>query len=113
MKAPVVVPDKLATPEDLEAVLISTPKCEWLKSDGSVFDSFRFLAGGKLKLPGSMNWLAKWEAVSRDEFRVYHQDGFHWAFKYSHEAGFARSVKKRGAAQDEAKAIRFVHNLPR
>lgn len=107
---PKEVPGKIATPQDLSAVLISTKKCAWLNRDGSVFGSFRFLSGGKLELPGSMDWLTKWEATSRDEFRVYHKDGFYWSFKFSEETGFAKSTKKRGAAQDESKAVRLVRD---
>jgi hypothetical protein len=106
--APQEGPGKIATPEDLSALLISTKKCEWLNRDGSVFGNFRFLPAGKLELPGSMDWLTKWEAISKDEFRVYHRDGFFWFFKLSEETGFAKSTKKRGAAQDESKAIRLV-----
>jgi len=62
-------------------------------------------------VPGSMSWLTKWEAVSKDQFRVYHQDGFYWLFEFSREAGFAKSVKKRGAAQDESKAIRLLYKM--
>ncbi|MEK7950601.1 hypothetical protein [Luteolibacter soli] len=106
-----VVPDKIATADDLGAVLVAAKNCEWLKHDGSVFDRFQFLPGGKLKVPGSMNWLTKWEPVSKDEFRIYHQDGFYWLFEFSRDAGFAKSVKKRGAAQDETKAIRLLYKM--
>lgn len=102
------LPGKIATAEDLAAVLISAPRAEWLQGDGVVFGSFRFLPGGKLELPGSMYWLRKWEATDKDEFRIYHQDGFYWLFKFSEEKEFAKSVKKRGAAQDDSKAVRLM-----
>jgi hypothetical protein len=108
---PAAVPDKIATPEDLAALLVSAANCEWLKRDGSAYDRFQFLPGGKLKVPGSMSWLTKWEAVSKDEFRIYHQDGFYWLFEFSRESGFAKSTRKRGAAQDESKAIRLLYKM--
>ncbi|MES2438642.1 MAG: hypothetical protein V4584_06240 [Verrucomicrobiota bacterium] len=99
---------KITNADELAVALLASPAAEWLVGDGSVFARFRFLPGGKLEVPGSMGWLKKWEATGADEFRIYHQDGFYWLFRFSDETGFAKSVKKRGAAQDDTKAVRLM-----
>ncbi|RYD37285.1 MAG: hypothetical protein EOP87_03845 [Verrucomicrobiaceae bacterium] len=99
---------KITNAHELSVALLSSSGAEWLNRNGSVYDKFSFLPDGKLKVPGSMAWLSKWEATGADEFRIYHQDGFYWFFKFSEETGFAKSVKKRGAAQDESKAVRLL-----
>ena len=65
-------------------------------------------AGGAARLDELAD---EWEAVSKDEFRISHQDSFYWLFEFSREAGFAKSTKKRGAAQDESKEIRFLYKM--
>ncbi|RYD63189.1 MAG: hypothetical protein EOP83_12775 [Verrucomicrobiaceae bacterium] len=83
-----------------------------LNTEIAKLEAFTGVSAGRQTQGAQLPELAyKWEAVSKDEFRIYHQDGFYWLFEFSREAGFAKSTKKRGAAQDESKTIRLLYKM--
>lgn len=74
--------------------------CEWF-ADGKVYSTFKFEEKNKIAGGGLLPWLVKWEVGSKDEVKIFHQDGGHWVFKIDPATGLGEAVPKRGAKRED------------
>ena len=75
-------------------------ECEWF-ADGKAYSTFKFEEKNKIAGGGLLPWLVKWEVGSKDEVKIFHQDGGHWVFKIDPATGMGETVPKRGAKKED------------
>jgi hypothetical protein len=76
--------------------------CEWI-SDGKVYSKFKFEEKSKIAGGGLLPWLVKWEALSKDEVKIYHSDGGYFVFKLDVATGQGGTIPARGAKKEDKK----------
>ncbi len=62
--------------------------------------------GGKVEADGDCTFLAKWEMVTADKFKMFAKDNGYWMYQYNPDAKEAVSIPKEGTKGAGVKILR-------